>query len=157
MDYELSRVKKLVSRFDRELTARRSFHGVIQVCQKKRRWNHYEFDSKTILYPFDELIPVFGLTKNWSAYGEGVSWGYLPIYGRLRELSLERQVERFREMEKVQEETQRIKAKDRMNMFEDFARETRGVFKTAFNDINTGSMDKSNDVRRKIDRRIKWE
>lgn len=155
MDKELLRFNKLVRRFDRDLTVRRSLHGVLQVCQKKRRWDAFEFEGQTILYAYDDLSPVFGLTKNWSSFGEGVSWGYEPVLAKLNEISLERRDQLRRELEKERERLEETRHRDRMNMFEGIADETRLVYKEAFKDINTSGMDKKKDPRRKFERKIK--
>ncbi len=155
MDRELLRFNKLVKRFDRSLSVRRSLHGVLQVCQTKRRWDAFDLDGQTILYAHDDLSPVFGLTKNWASFGEGVSWGYEPVLAKLNEISLERRDELRRELEKERDRQSETKAKDRMNMFEGIAEESRAIYKEAFKDINSSGMDKKLDPRRKYERKIK--
>jgi hypothetical protein len=156
MDSELSRLNKLVKRFSPELSARRSFHGVLQVCQTKRRWDAFNLDGQTILYSYDDLSPVFGLTHNWASTGEGVSWGYMPLLAKLNEISLERRDEMRRELQKERDRLDESKSRDRMNKFEGMADESRLIYKELFKDINTSSMDKKKDPRRKFDRSIKY-
>lgn len=155
MDTVLLRFDNLVKRFDPDLEVRRSIHGVLQVCQKKRRWDAFEIDGVVIQYAFDDLTPVFGLTKNWSAFGEAVEWGYEPVFAKLNEISLDRRDELRRELEKERERLSESKAKDRMNKFEGIADETRAIYKEVFKDINTSQMDKKLDPRRKYERKIK--
>jgi len=156
MDTELFRFNKLVRRFDRDLSARRSIHGVIQICQKKRRWDAFDLDGQIIRYAYDDLSPVFGLTHNWSSFGDGVSWGVLPVLAKLNEISLSRRDELRRELEKERDRLDEEKRRDRMNKFEGIAEETHAVYKEALKDVNTSSMDKTKDPRRKFDRSIRY-
>lgn len=155
MDTELARFDRLVKSFDPDLEVRRSIHGVLQVCQKKRRWGTFDFEGQTIQYAYDDLTPVFGLTKNWAAFGEAVAWGYEPVFAKLNEISLNRRDEARRELQKEREKSEETKAKDRMNKFEGMADESRLVYKHLFKDINTSSMDMKKDPRRKYERKIK--
>lgn len=155
MDFELSRAHKMAQSLSFELFAERSIHGVIRVCQKKRMWDPYEFMGETILHARDYATPVFGLTENWSVHGEAVSWGYMPLLLKFQELALDRQKQKFEEIRKHEEKLSDSKSKDRKNLFVDMASDLRGSFKKAFSDTNTSSLDHTNDLRRKTDRRIK--
>lgn len=156
MDTELSKVNKLVKRFDRDLIARRSKAGVIQVCQNIRKWHPVEIDGRTVLYPEDVPHLVFSLTENWGSTGEPANWGYVPLYQKLTQISLDRRDDMIREMERENEKALESKERDTKNHFESMAYETRDIFKKTFSDINTASMNNKNDVRRKQDRSIKW-
>jgi len=156
MDSELQRVNGLVKRFDKNLMARRSKEGVIQVCQLIRKWHPFEIDSEVVLYPEDVPHLVFSLTDNWGVSGKKVSWGYLPLYQKMTEISLDRRDEMLKEIDIQNQKARESKDRDLKNHFESAAYETRDIIRKTFSDFNTASMNKHDDVRRKTDRSIKW-
>lgn len=157
MDTEVLRLNKLLRRFDRELFAQRSPYGVVQVFQKRFVWRNLEFDGVNLLYPEPAANLVFSLTEDWSTKSPVAAWGYEPLYQKLREISLERQDELLRELYKSEDKARELERKDRLNKFEGLAEEAHAVFKKTLSDVNTSGMDMSKDVRRKIDRSIKWQ
>lgn len=157
MDYELSRLNSLVKRFDKDLIARRSRDGVLQVCQEVRYWDAIDLEDKTVFYPRSVPTLVFSLTDNWSANGKPVSWGYEPLYFKLREISFERRDEMIADMEHNNQKARESKDRALKSRIEDAAYEACDVFKKTFNDINTANMDKKNDVRRKAERSKRWQ
>lgn len=157
MDTELARLNKLVKMFDSTLVGRRSFHGVLQVCQLIRSWERVETFDEPIFVAKDTPVHVFSLTDNWSMNGVPVSWGWVPLYHKMREISLERQEERFREFEAMEEENRQRRDRETFNQCEAMADEAHGVIKETFKDVNTSNMDMSKDPRRKKDRSIKWQ
>lgn len=157
MDYELYRANKLAKKFDKDLMARRNIDGTLQICQMVRKWEPIDICGLTVLYPYESPHLVFNCTDNWSANGTPVSWGYEPLYQKLREISLDRRDALFQEMEIIRQKSQDAKERALRNKCEDIAYETRDIFKKTFSDVNTSTMDKSKDVRRKIDRSIKWQ
>lgn len=157
MDYELSRVNSIVQEFDKDLIARRNKDGVIQVCQLIRQWDAMDIDGKTVMYPRDIPSLVFSLTDTWTVNGKAAEWGHEPLYWKLKEISFERRDEMLRDIEQTNQKAQESKQRDLKNHFEAAAYEACDVFKKTFNDINTSSMDKSKDPRRRQDRSKKWQ
>lgn len=148
MDYETKRADKLVKRFDKNLKAIRNKDGIIQICQNVYKWSPVDIGPFSVLYPVTENHYVFSLTDTWGAQGKGVSWGFEPIYQKMREISLDRRDQMFNEIEKQNELAQRSKELAQKSRFEDIARETRDIYKNTFKDVNTANMDKGKDVRK---------
>lgn len=156
MDYELSRAHRLVKRFDKDLIARRNKDGVLQVCQLIRKWDAVEVEGLTVLYPREDLQLVFNCTDTWTASGKPVSWGLEPLYQKMRQISFDRRDELLKEIAISEEKSRESKDRALKSKCEAIAIETRDIYKKTFSDVNTATMDKSRDSRRKQDRSIKW-
>lgn len=106
----------------------------------------------------DFILPapylVFALTDDWTMRGNPVEWGILPIMRKLKHSDLwHRDV--VGELLNAKEKYEEDQSKARISANETFMKEFRNDFKKTFADVNTATMDKSKDVRRKYEKRIK--
>ena len=155
MDSEVSRLTGLLEKFDKNLFAKRDGLGFVRVYCHSFEWKPYEFDGITLLAPVDKPYHVFSLTKNWSYWGERVQWGYLPLYEKLRAVSLEQRDRVFKEIEDSEKRAEEAKERNLKSLSETMAKEMRDVIKIETGDILTHSMDRKKDKRRLNDKRIK--
>lgn len=154
MDSEIKRIDRILKKFDRDLFSRRGPDGKIRVIQKVKSLKSFDLGKFKIAVPTIQEHLAFMMTDNWSASGRQVSWGHEPISEKLRHIALTRREELIREVEESQKKAEEKRERDQVSKFEDIAYETRDVYKKAFSDVLTHSMDRTKDPRRKQERGI---
>lgn len=157
MDRREKRINRLLKGFDKDLVCRRGPDGIYRVVQLVRGWNLYDVDGTSIAFPYNKQHHVFSLTHNWSGMGRNADWGIEPIFQKLRDIALERRDAMFRELEESQVKEEKSKERKLESLAEDLALESRDVYKKSFSDVLTHSMDMTKDVRRKSERKFKWQ
>jgi hypothetical protein len=157
MDRRERRINRLLKEFDRDLFCRRGPDGVYRVIQKVRSWETLDFNGVPVAFPVDRPHHVFSLTHNWSGNGKSAEWGIEPLFQKLRDISLDRRDAMFREVEEQNRKHQESQERKVDSLTEDLAIETRDIYKKSFSDVLTHSMDMTKDVRRKHERKLKWQ
>jgi len=138
MNRQLRLLQRRIQDYDRDLFLKESHTGRVQVFSKYHGKNQY----------------VMSLTKDWSAHGEPVNWGLLPILDKLKRIDNHNNELLFQEVEEQAKKADESRDRARRNQHEDFAHEFHRSFKKTFNDVNTANLEKI-DRRRVDDRRIK--
>ena len=156
MDSEVNRINRILKKFDRDLFCRRGPDGVLRAIQKVKGWDIYDVSGVTLLSSTFKDHHAFSLTDTWSGHGKPVTWGHEPISDKLRHIALNRKDELMRELRENQDRFQEKKEREEMANYEAIAEGSREVYKKAFSDTLTHSLDKSLDPIRKHDRRIHY-
>lgn len=147
MDTVARRLTRAVSGYDRELFVKREGE-TLRVLRKATRFLSYEVDGQHLLYSVSAPHVIFHLTDNWTVNGKPVEWGVEPLLSRLRAIdSHKRDV--AGEIIENQKKSEEISKKDFRNNNEAFLKDFRRQFSKAFNNINTSTLDRKADLRRK--------
>lgn len=136
MDGRVKEVNRIVRGYDSQLFAQRERNGAIHVYRRTRN-------------SADPFHPVFCLTDNWNATGKPREWGLEVIRERLRAMDLWKNETVVDELEKDAEKSAQSAERDLKNNVESFLKEFRRQFARATDGINTGTLDKRVDLRRK--------
>jgi hypothetical protein len=147
-DWRVRQINREVKKHDRDLFAKRSHTGLVQLFRKSKRWVTETFDDMTIHNLVDSPQYVLSLTADWSANAPAVEWGLEPIRQRLVAIDLWSNEELF---EQIFENDEKVEASNKRNLknnTEAFLYDFRSQFKKTFNDVNTSNMSK--DVKRKM-------
>lgn len=156
MDSYLSMVNRLVARFDKNFFAKRSNDGVVRVyCNKYSLKPVVIDDETTIYYPDNHPYHIFSSTDTWGYWGSPVTYGSLPLWDKLRQLSFDNLDKIHREIAESQARAQTEKKRARARLVDDMAHEACDVFKEATKDVVFSTIDKTNDPRRKQEKKIK--
>lgn len=149
MTWRTHRVTTLVKRYDPKLYAFEASNGMLQILREADRlaasdyFQHEPGDSR----PFPQFI--LALTDDWSLQGNPVEWGLEPIAAKIREMDSWHREDFYRRMVKHRERVQEMKDKARRNKFRDIATEMRREFAKTCNDINTATLEKVDNRRKK--------
>jgi hypothetical protein len=142
------RISKALRAHDDKLFCRRSPDGILSVYRKGERveWFVTEDGSRLgFLRPDHHMI--FCLTDTWGMKGQPKDWGIEPILHKIRASDLwHRDI--AAELEEQDEKATKSAERTLRNNNEAFLSDQRGAFKKAFADINTASMDKTENKRR---------
>lgn len=139
-----SRAKKLtmfLKSYDKNLYALAEYDST-KVYKKAYRFSWYDLDGSTIGYAHEYGSYICALTTNWNLTGTPVDWSFDQVLERIKSIDLQNE---FNESKKVIENLENdyeVRARHMHNLHEDIAREVRPVFKKAFADVNTASMEK---------------
>lgn len=137
---------------DRELFAARNKQDIVCVWRKSRRLQGpYEVDGFSFYNLADAPEYVFALTDNWTTSGSPVPWGSEVVLQRLRAIDLWNHESYLDEVDAANEAVDKSRRKDVSNNIEAFMYDFRREFAKATNDINTSTMDMSEQKRRKKD------
>ncbi len=156
MDSEVKRYNRFIKRYEPELKAHRSKDGIIRVSHFEPTWMPYDVDGETLLAITINPYLVFSMTDTWGAQGRPVEWGLEPLYWKLRELGYEVKDQVMADFDRQRARAEQSKENSRRNLFEDVAYGMRDDLKRTLSDVNTASMDKSLDPRRKYERSIRY-
>lgn len=150
MDTVVRKLTKAVSGYDRELFVKREGETV-RVLRKATRFLSYEVDGNVIHYSVSAPHVVLHLTDTWTVSGKPVEWGVEPVLSRLRDMDTTKHDVGAEIIQKLQK-SEEISKKDFRNNNESFLKDFRRQFSRAFNNINTSTMDKKLDSRRKMEK-----
>lgn len=156
MDWHERRINQEIKRIDRDLFVGRDPNGTLQILRKGYTTKAYQVDGCTIyaLEPMPRYI--MSLTEDWTNRTKPVEWGLEPIVRRLQEIDSWNANSLTNNMLKINEKVDQSKERDKMSKLEDAVRESHHVYKKTFSDINTSTMDRKNDPRRKKESK-KWQ
>jgi len=154
VDWQVRRITKEVQRHDKNLFAKRSHTGKVQIFRKAKTYRKEVLDNCTLFYLVDAPQYVISLTDDWSGNGKNVEWGLEPIRQRLKAIDLWSNEQLFEEIMNQNEEVDVSNERNLKNNTENFLYEFRDQFKKTFNNVNTANLSKL-DRRRVDDRRIK--
>jgi len=156
VDTAVRNLNKTISRYDRELFAKRDGLGMIRVLRKAQRFLSYSFDGAILHYAVSTPSDVFCLTDNWTIRGRPVEWGIEPVLARLKAIDVWSHPEIQEELIKNIQKSDLSERRDLRNNIESFLLDFRKQFAKAFNDINTSTLDKKADPRWKKEK-VKWQ
>lgn len=146
---------RVVKKFDRNLYCKRNTLGKVLVMKKSKRFHSYLMEGYSLSVAMPADVCVMALTHNWSTKGVSVPWGECALEERMREIDRSNKSDLFEEMKKQHEKIDRSKKRDLANATEAFVSDSRREIMSSFQDVNTANMDKSKDIRRKYDKRLK--
>lgn len=157
MDSYVARMTRAVKTIDRTLYCKRNpmTEKVYVMKEAKKVKSYLMEDNSTLHVAYTDEYQVMALTHNWSVYGESVPWGEVPILERLREIDRHNKADLVRELELKEEKRRESERRHMRGEAEAFFSDYRREFMKSFSDVNTSNMDKSKDVRRKYDKRLK--
>lgn len=148
-------ITREISKYDTKLYCDKNVEGTLCVYRKSQRVEAYILDDgSSFSYVRPAPFLIFALTDNWKVTGLPCDWGVEPILQRLRDNDLHKR-DLASEIEKNEERIKKENDRDLDNYTEAFLKENRREFAKAANDIRVANMDKSYDIRRKLDKRIK--
>lgn len=148
-------ITREISKYDSKLYCDKSTEGTLCIYRKSQRIESYILDDGSCFsYVRPAPFLIFALTDNWKVTGKPCDWGVEPILKRLRENDLHKR-DLVSEIEKNEELIKKENDRDLDNYTEAFLKDNRREFAKASNDIRVANMDKSYDIRRKLDKRIK--
>ena len=139
------RVSRFIKSHDDKLFAERNSEGKLCIYRKGQTVEWYELNRDS--YGFVRSTPHFimALTHNWHVLGKPVDWGLDVILQRLQSIDLWNR-DLASEQERMYDENKEKLRRQSANTHEDFLRESKSTFQSAFKDINTANF-------RKIDKR----
>jgi hypothetical protein len=155
MDSEVTKVNRLLKRFDRKMFARRSGDGIVRVYCNAGSPRAFEVDGMTIVHLINEPYHVFSLTDTWGYWGRPCAYGYLPLWDKLRAVSLESRDRITQELDKSEKDAEAKRKRNLANLTESMAYEARDAIKELTKDVVFSNVDKNKDPRRKQDKKIK--
>lgn len=126
MSYQAFRLTKALKDHDDALLARKGDDGKIHVYRKGQQSLHH----------------IFSLTEDWTTHSRAVEWGVEPIIQRLKAIDTWNHDVAGRVIDE-ELKADRGKEADRRNTYESFLLDIRKQFAKATNDINTGTLNKS--------------
>lgn len=151
MDARLRQLNRHIKNYDGDLYVARTEQGMVQVMRKSYRWDEFDFDGKTVKYLRPQPQPILPLTEDWKYSGRPVEWGIEPIMQRLKDMDAWRDDSYFDAMKKRREDKELDEQRIKRNNIRAWAADMRRDFAKSTNDINTSTLDKNVDLRRKKD------
>ena len=156
-DSYLKTMTKFLKDIDPLLYCGRNKLGVPCLFRKGKKFELvFSDDDMTLFNLVENQEYIFALTHNFKTNGIPVEWGFDRIRSRVREIDAWENEKLFEEMDKKNEAVEQSRARDRMNQTEAYLADNHRLFQRAFNDINTSSLSKSDETRRKRDRSLKY-
>ncbi len=140
------RISSVIKTHDRELYCEMR-EGKLCIMRKSARIEAYDVNGTTIHFVRSAPFFIFALTEDWRFDSEPRDWGLEPILHKIRSHDLwsrDLAGECLKQTEKMTE----VRARERSNNNEAFLKDYRRQFAKTFDDVNTGSMDKTKDKRR---------
>ena len=138
---EVSRITKHLKGLDSKLYAVKDERSnVIHVYREGTRLEHFEHNGVKYVYPRTSPHFILALTDTWTANGRPVEWGIEPLMQRMADIDSWNRGRTVDELIARYEKRDAEKDRDRVNMHEAWLRDNRSVFKKAFNEINTSSL-----------------
>lgn len=143
IDSRTKYITKVVSRYDRELYAKRNRDGILCVFRKgKRAEELYRDDDMAILGYVDSPSFVLALTDNWKTSGKPRDWGALLVEKKLKDMDAWADPELLDKFDKQNEKVDEIRKKDFRNNTEAWVSDNKRMFQKAFSEINTANLSK---------------
>jgi hypothetical protein len=144
-------IQRYIKTYDRDLFVDHDARGNLCVLRRRFRYDHFNVDGCTLLYGRPDPEFVFALTNTWAQRGQPINWGPEVVLARLRKIDFWDNHRYFEEMERQNELVDEGRKKDFRNKCESMASEWRTAFKKGFDWVNTSTLDKKLDPRRKYD------
>lgn len=144
--------------YDRELYAKENRDGILCVLRKKKRFIHVgDFNGVALFDLVDSPDFVLALTDNWKTNGTPREWGALVVIERLRQTDVWHDPDLIDKIDRENAKIDEMRSKDRISNTEAFLLDNKRGLQKAWNDINTSSLSKKEDHKRKRDlnRRLK--
>ncbi len=141
MGWKVNRLNQKLRQYDRNLIAKESDNGMIQVWRLADKWSSADLCSDD----FGSSRPmqfIFALTDNWTVTGKPVDLGIEPVMDRVREMDLWSKVSFLDEMRKNRDRVKAIKEQTKRNEIQAMAYDMRKDFAKATNEINTSTLEK---------------
>lgn len=141
MDTRVESINRALKNHDSDLFCKKESHGV-NVYRRNTAWEEFWLDGSRFLYSRPSPQFILCLTDTWTVKGKPVEWGIEPIINRIKSIDSASSFNEVNNLVANLEKAEETKEKDRKNKFESMAYEMRGVYKKAFSDINTSSLEK---------------
>jgi hypothetical protein len=141
-------VNRLLKRQDTQLFATERADGCIIVWHRSEPWQRGDTRDAGELASL-RIQPIFALTNDWTLQGEPVEWGLEPLYWKLRDSDSNRDDSYFEEMVSTRLRDKELRFRAASNENKAIAADERRTFARAFNDINTSTLDKIDNRRKK--------
>lgn len=142
-------ISRLVRKYDRDLTAKRSGSGSIVVLRKAHRVELVsEIEDQKVYFVRDSRQFVFALTENWATTGRPRQWGGEVVLQRLRKHDCQANEALFSDLEKAEKDKEDSRKRNMKNKTEDWLSEKHSVFKESFKDVRTSNMNMNENKRR---------
>lgn len=149
MDWYTLRMTAELRKHDKRLYASRNPVGLVLILRKPDRleasdYNQSEPDTKDL-----NTQLILALTDNWTVNGKPVEWGIEPVMSRIHEMDSWRDPEMTQKMRKGREREQEAKERAQKSLIRETALDMRREFAKATNDINTSTLEKVDNRRKK--------
>ena len=148
MDQRIRSLNIALKGHDRDLFAKRESHA-INIYRIGRRWECHDFGEFRLHYSKPNPQFIVALTDDWRVTGRPVEWGIEPLLDRIKSIDGFGSFNLINDLPKMYEKAAEKKAQDRKSRDEEWLREHRDIFKKAFDPINTGTLDRKSENRRK--------
>lgn len=150
MDQRVTSLNRLVKGYDPKLYAKRASNGMVQVYRDSVKWESYILGGAMLHYSTPNPHLIFCLTDNWSVRGRPVEWGLEPVYGRLQMIDDYNRAESVvDELERQEQKQRELDARAQSNDIRARAADMRKDFAKATNDINTSTIAKLDNRRKR--------
>lgn len=150
MDQRVTSLNRLVKGYDANLYAKRASNGMVQVYRNSVRWESYAFGSTMLHYSVPNPHLIFCLTDSWNVKGRPVDWGLEPVYSRLQMIDDHNRTESVvDELDRLEKQQMELDARAQSNDIRARAADMRRDFAKATNDINTSTIAKIDNRRKK--------
>lgn len=134
-------LSKFLKGHDRELFVKR-IEGKLCVLRRSHKSETYDVEGKQVTFILPDFHLVFALTDTWNLHGKPREWGSLVILDRLQKHDLWNRDLARESIESIESaKATRDRAID--NHIESYLIENRREFARATNDINTGTLKKT--------------
>ena len=149
-------LNKALKAHDKNLYARLCKDDVWRVFQRVKQWRtHHLDDGNTLLERYDADWLICPLTHNWAASGEPVEWGIEPVINHIKYGRPEYTKKRDEELARQAAQSSESRQRGLKSVAVDAAEDMWDGAKKGWSNIRYANMDKTNDVRKKWDKRRK--
>lgn len=150
MDSRESYLTRALKTHDRELLCKKDAFGQYRVYRKGTRWQHFDIEGVTLSVPIKTDLFILALTDNWSTLGKPVEWGAEPLIQKIKESDFERDgILLADKLRKERDREEELRKRAQKHELEAYIKEWRPIFAKATSDINTASMNKIDNRRKK--------
>lgn len=153
-DSQKAYINRNLKRYGYEYYAARNCNGVLCVYRKHKRMAvAAEWDNFRLIDLIDSPEFVCALTDNWRTNGVPREWGADIVLSRLKDTDLRDDPHLIEKMDEANERVRQTRAKDFRNMTESCLLESKSALQKAFSGINTSTLSKREETKRKRDNR----
>lgn len=148
MDARLNTINYHLRKYDPELYASWN-NDKFTIYRKSYRWDTYWIGNDRLSVLRQQPLYIISLTDNWKPDGKSVEWGIEPMLDCLKSQDMWRNPNLFNEMVEGRERRERYREQSKRNDIRARAADLRRDFARATNDINTSTLEKVDNRRKK--------